>query len=62
MSYASKMVLALMCFGLSYIPFSYMCGFMFKKANSAMKGFPLFNFFIVFNLPFVFIGIMALLY
>lgn len=49
-------------FALAYIPYSYMCGFIFKKANSAMKGFPLFNFFVDFNLPFCFVGVVSLLY
>lgn len=33
-----KIVATLFAFAISYIPFSYMCGFMYKKANSALKG------------------------
>lgn len=61
-AYVGQMILILVSFGFSYIPFSYMCGFMFKKSSSALKGYPLFNFFVVFNVPFVILGIIALMY
>jgi hypothetical protein len=36
-------------FGLAYISFSYLCGLLlYTRSTSAMKTFPLFNFFVVF--------------
>lgn len=34
---------------------------MFQKSNSALKGFPPFNFFIVFCVPWSILGVLALL-
>ena len=36
--YIAPIAIIMLTFGFSYICFSYMCGFMFKKSNSALKG------------------------
>lgn len=45
------------CYGFSLIQFGYVCGFLFSKANSAHKTFPLINFFVLYSVPFMLIGI-----
>ena len=37
-AYFYEVLAVLLLFGFSYIPFSYMCGFMFQQSNSALKG------------------------
>jgi ATP-binding cassette subfamily A (ABC1) protein 3 len=53
---------ALLAFGLALIPFSYFIGLvLFTKSSSAMKTFPLFNFFITYSMPWNIWGIMNLI-
>lgn len=40
-------------FGLSYISFAYLCGFVFEKSNTAYKGFPLIFYFFFATLPWI---------
>lgn len=49
-----QIVLMLASFGLPYVTFSYMFGFVFKKSNTALKVFPIFNFFITWLLGYLF--------
>jgi len=57
-----ELVFTLISFAIAFIPYSYMCGFLFKKANSALKVFPVVNFFIGYLAPFSVLGILAGLY
>jgi len=45
-------------FGLSYISFAYLCGFLFEKSNTAYKGFPLIFYFFFATLPWIFVSIL----
>jgi len=57
-----KIIYNLVLFGFAYITFSYMCGFMFEKSGSALKSFPIFNFFIPWSLAWSISGILTMLY
>jgi hypothetical protein len=47
--YMGPIVFLFIVFGLAYITFSYLCGLiLYNRTTSAMKTFPLFNFFIMF--------------
>ncbi len=47
--YMFEIVLLFIVFGLAYISFSYLCGILlYSRTSSAMKTFPLFNFFVMF--------------
>ena len=45
------------CYGFSLTQFAYVCGFLFNKANSAHKTFPLINYFVLYSVPWILIGI-----
>ena len=49
--------LIMLCYGFSLTQFAYACGFLFSKANSAHKAFPLINYFILYSIPWILIGI-----
>jgi hypothetical protein len=38
-------------FGMSFLPFTYACGLMYKKASKAFNTFPIVNFFVFFTFP-----------
>lgn len=56
------MIITLLCFGFSYILYSYMCGILlFKKSNAALKGFPAFCFFLAYCVPWSIMGTFTML-
>lgn len=61
MEFWAEMMFAFIFFGFSFISFSYMCGFLFEKSNSALKGFPAINFFIVWCVPWSLLGIWTVI-
>jgi hypothetical protein len=60
--YMGVIVLIFSAFGLSYVSFSYLCGVaIYEKTSSAMKTFPLLNFFIIYSMPWNLWGIVNLI-
>jgi len=49
--------LMMLCYGFSLTQFAYACGFVFSKANSAHKAFPLINYFVLYSIPWILIGL-----
>ena len=54
---AAGILLIVASFSVSLISFAYMCGFMYKKSNSAFKTFPVMNIFIFWLLPYILISV-----
>ena len=48
-----------LCFGLSFISYSYVAGFFFRKTSVALIAFPLFNWFISWAAPLVLSAILT---
>ncbi len=44
-------------FGSAFLTFTYLCGFLFEKSDSAYKGFPLLNYFVFYSIPYAILGI-----
>jgi hypothetical protein len=60
--YMGLIVLIFSAFGLSYVSFSYLCGVaIYEKTSSAMKTFPLLNFFIIYSMPWNLWGVVNLI-
>ena len=54
-----KVVFSISAFGLSYISFSYLCGVaIYSKTSTAMKTFPLLNFFLIYCGPWDLWGVV----
>ena len=49
-------------FGLCYLAYSYLCGFLFKTVDRALKLFAIFNFFVIFCIPFMVYTMLTLVY
>ena len=49
--------LIMLCYGFSLTQFAYACGFLFNKANSAHKAFPLINYFVLYSVPWILLGL-----
>ena len=60
--YMGTVVFIFTTLGLSIVSFSYMIGLLlFTKTSTAMKTFPIFNFFIVYSMPWCIWGILVLI-
>lgn len=49
-------------FGVSYILFAYLMGFLFKTLENALKLYAMFCFFVNFCVPFIFIAFVDFFY
>lgn len=49
-------------FGFCYLTYSYLCGFLFKTVDRALKLFAIFNFFVIFCIPLMIDTMLTLVY
>ncbi len=61
MSWIGKFFPIIICFGFSFITFSYCWSWIFNKTNSAFKVFPVLNLFLFYILPLILFAIGDLL-
>jgi len=52
-NYLNTLTLILAVFGADLIVYTYLCGYLFKKSNSAFKSFPIINFFVSYSIPWI---------
>lgn len=52
-AYIDTLTLILAIFGADLIVYTYLCGYLFKKSNSAFKSFPIINFFVSYSIPWI---------
>ena len=55
-------LLIFVSFGFTNLIYSYLCGFIFRTVDRALKLFAIFNFFVIFCIPFMINTMLALAY